>query len=88
MDKSAKTYFAEHHITPLSSGQVEYVLSHPNAWEGAQQMLMRNAAVQAGLIADTPEDHSRVSFVTEGEASLSCCVSKGLINDSIKVRLD
>ncbi|KAF7760395.1 hypothetical protein Agabi119p4_11071 [Agaricus bisporus var. burnettii] len=78
MDQSAKTYVGEHHPTLLSSGQVEYILSHPNAWEGAQQMLMRRAAVQAGLITDTPVDHKRVSFITEGEASLACCVDKGL----------
>jgi hypothetical protein len=88
MDQSAKTYFGEHHVILLSSGQVEYILSHPNAWEGAQQMLMRRAAVQAGLIKDTPADHKRVSFVSEGEASLACCVDKGLMNDSIRVRFD
>lgn len=56
---------------------IEYVLTHPNGWGGAQQAQMRASAVQAGLIpADTPD---RVQFCTEGEVShstsRSTCVS-------------
>lgn len=84
----ARSYVEESHVdgaSLLSSGKVEFILSHPNAWEGAQQTLMRRAAVQAGLISDTPSDKQRISFVTEGEASLTFCVEKGLINESIRV---
>jgi len=50
--------------------QLYFVLSHPNGWEGAQQAEMRKAAVLAKLIPQTAAGHSRLSFVTEGEASL------------------
>ncbi|KAK7467520.1 hypothetical protein VKT23_004573 [Stygiomarasmius scandens] len=57
---------------------LEFVLTHPNGWEGPEQALIREAAVQAGLIQDTFQDHARVHFVTEGEASLHFCVFRGL----------
>ena len=55
-----------------------FVLSHPNGWEGAQQAQLRQAAVLANLIPDTPVGHARLSFVTEGEASLHFAVQNGL----------
>ncbi|KAJ3503552.1 hypothetical protein NLJ89_g8379 [Agrocybe chaxingu] len=55
-----------------------YILAHPNGWEGAQQATMREAAVKAGLIRDEKED--RLSFVTEGEASLHYAVQQGLVD--------
>ena len=58
----------------------EYVLSHPNGWEGGQQTLMREAA-------DTEDGRSRLSFVTEGEASLHFCIQNGLTTEPNKVRL-
>ena len=65
--------------------RTDFILTHPNGWEGAQQGMMRKAAVQAGLIPDNGDGHSRLSFVTEGEASLHFCVQSGLTNDAIKV---
>ena len=65
--------------------RTDFVLTHPNGWEGAQQGMMRIAAVQAGLIPANDEGHSHLSFVTEGEASLHFCVQSGLTNDAIKV---
>ncbi|KAG2153166.1 hypothetical protein DEU56DRAFT_868614 [Suillus clintonianus] len=59
----------------------EFVLSHPNGWEGAQQTQIRNAAIMAGLVPDTPEGRSRIHLVTEGEASLHYCLSSGLAAD-------
>ncbi|KAJ3994251.1 hypothetical protein F5050DRAFT_1809766 [Lentinula boryana] len=35
---------------------IQFVLSHPNGWEGAQQTKMRRAAVYGGLIPGTNED--------------------------------
>ena len=64
----------------------EFVLAHPNGWEGAQQSMMRRAAVTAGLIPDSAAGHARLSFVTEGEASLHFCIQHGLTNEAIKVR--
>jgi hypothetical protein len=64
----------------------EFVLTHPNGWEGAQQGMMRRAAVMAGLIPYGAEGQARLSFVTEGEASLHFCIQRGLTNEAIKVR--
>ena len=58
--------------------QICFVLSHPNGWEGAQQAEMRKAAVLAKLIPNTQGGHARLSFVTEGEASLHFAVQNGL----------
>ncbi|KAF5372764.1 hypothetical protein D9615_010105 [Tricholomella constricta] len=60
---------------------IQFVLSHPNGWEGAQQTKMRRSAVYGGLIPDTNEGKARIRFVTEGEASLHACVLNGLAAD-------
>ncbi|KAI0058165.1 hypothetical protein BV25DRAFT_1872113 [Artomyces pyxidatus] len=60
---------------------LQFVLSHPNGWEGAQQTKMRRAAIYGGLIPDTDAGKARIRFVTEGEASLHACVLNGLAND-------
>ncbi|PBK90619.1 hypothetical protein ARMGADRAFT_934054, partial [Armillaria gallica] len=53
---------------------IEFVLSHPNGWQGAEQAKMRKALIDAGLVPDIDEGHTRVRFVTEGEASLHFCI--------------
>ena len=63
---------------------VEFVLTHPNGWEGAQQELMRKAVVQAGIF-NKEEALSRVSFVTEGEASFNYCVTNTKSGELLKV---
>jgi len=60
------------------NNEIDFVLSHPNGWEGAQQAQLRKAAVLANLIPDTTAGHARLSFVTEGEASLHFSVQNGL----------
>ncbi|KAF9445268.1 hypothetical protein P691DRAFT_675969 [Macrolepiota fuliginosa MF-IS2] len=60
---------------------LQFVLSHPNGWEGAQQSKMRRAAIYGGLIPETNEGKARIRFVTEGEASLHACVLNGLAAD-------
>ncbi|KAG1739210.1 uncharacterized protein EDB91DRAFT_1053992 [Suillus paluster] len=67
-----------HHVET----SIEFVLSHPNGWEGAQQTKMRRAAAHGGLIPDTDEGRARIRFVTEGEASLHACVQSGLAADN------
>ncbi|KAH8800523.1 hypothetical protein DL96DRAFT_1824045 [Flagelloscypha sp. PMI_526] len=62
----------------VQAGQVHFVLTHPNAWEGIQQSQLRDAAVKAGLISSNPAGQSRLQFVTEGEASLHFCLQQGL----------
>lgn len=89
MKQCAKKYIEETHPLVGSNlwglGNEVYILSHPNGWEGAQQTLMRDAAVTAGLVPATREGRERITFVTEGEASLNFCVDKGLMNESIQV---
>ena len=65
--------------------EIHFVLSHPNGWEGTQQSEMRKAAVLAGLVPDNSSGHSRLSFVTEGEASLHFSVQNGLPAGAMKV---
>jgi hypothetical protein len=65
--------------------RTEFVLTHPNGWEGAQQALMRSAAAYGGLVPDTPDGHARIHFVTEGEASLHYCIGNNYASELIKV---
>ena len=58
--------------------ELYFVLSHPDAWEGAQQVKICKAAVLAKLIPDTTVSHAHLSFVTEGEASLHFAMQNGL----------
>jgi hypothetical protein len=66
---------------------INFVLSHPNGWEGKQQAEMRRAAVAAGLVKSESEVLERVGFVTEGEASLHFCLSKisGELSNDVSV---
>ena len=87
----AQKYIEETHLNGVKLWEnlqptSEFVLTHPNGWEGAQQGMMRRAAVTAGLIPDGAAGQARLSFVTEGEASLHFCIQKGLTNEAIKVR--
>ena len=91
LHQCARTYIEETHANGIElwrtlEDRTDFILTHPNGWEGAQQGMMRTAAVQAGLIPDNGDGHSRLSFVTEGEASLHFCVQSGLTSDAIKVR--
>jgi hypothetical protein len=77
----ARTYIEETHAIGVElwhtlEDHTVFVLTHPNGWEGAQQSMMRTAAVKAGLIPDNEDGHSRLSFVTEGEATSALLYSK------------
>lgn len=63
----------------------EFMLSHPNGWEGLQQGKMRQAAVMAGLVPDNAVGHQRVHFVTEGEASVHYCIERESAGHVMKV---
>jgi hypothetical protein len=67
------------------SDDIDFVLSHPNGWEGKEQSQMRKAAVKAGLIPDDQAGHSRISFVTEGEASLHFAIENGVLSQTTQV---
>ena len=64
---------------------IDFVLSHLNRWEGTQQSEMCQAAVLAGLVPDDESGHARLSFVTEGEASLHFTIWNGLPSAVMKV---
>ena len=90
LHQCARTFIQETHANGVElwhtlKDRTQFVLTHPNGWEGAQQGMMRTAAIQAGLISERPESSGNLSFVTEGEASLHFCVQSGLTNEAIKV---
>jgi len=85
----ASSYIQDTHVNGRDlwnsvESDIDFVLSHPNGWEGTQQSEMRRAAVLAKLVPDQPEGHSRLSFVTEGEASLHYSVQNGLPAGAMK----
>ncbi|KAH7912709.1 hypothetical protein BJ138DRAFT_1228273 [Hygrophoropsis aurantiaca] len=87
--KCARSYIEETHANGVNlwksvENTIEFVLTHPNGWEGPQQSQIRRAAVLAGLIPDNKSAQSRVRLVTEGEASLHFCVANVLANDSFE----
>ncbi|KAL4243239.1 hypothetical protein ABKN59_000920 [Abortiporus biennis] len=59
----------------------EIILTHPNGWGGLQQDKMRAATLS---INDIALGHARVSFVTEGEASLHYCLQSVAVQDAIQ----
>ncbi|KAM6497401.1 hypothetical protein JOM56_007874 [Amanita muscaria] len=75
--QSTKTYIMDSELWSWNSlgKNIYFVLSHPNGWEGKQQSHMRKAAIAAGLV-DKSEASERISFVSEGEASLHFCLNK------------
>lgn len=64
---------------------IHFVLSHPNGWEGKEQSQMRQAAVKAKLVPDNVVGQSRISFVTEGEASLHFAIENGVLSQAMEV---
>ncbi|KAF8655074.1 hypothetical protein AX16_003239 [Volvariella volvacea WC 439] len=83
-----KTYISDVHANgaqlwnAVHAAGIEYVLTHPNGWQGQQQSQMRDAAVMAGLVPNTVEGRERIHFVTEGEASLHFCLENSLTSQA------
>ncbi|KAG2122351.1 hypothetical protein DEU56DRAFT_974525 [Suillus clintonianus] len=78
----ARTYIQESHLNFWRSveNSIEFVLTHPNGWEGQQQQQIRRAVELAGLIS-SKEEQSHVHLLTEGEASLHFCVTNVIASD-------
>lgn len=84
-----RTYIRESHAAGESlwnsvANDFQVVLAHPNGWEGLQQTKMRQAAVLAGLVPDTPAGHARVQLLTEGEAGIHYCIERGITTRALK----
>ncbi|KAJ7122116.1 hypothetical protein C8R44DRAFT_785724 [Mycena epipterygia] len=77
------THPSGHALWLSLQNNIQFVMAHPNGWEGRQQSQMRDAAVVAGLIPNSDAGHDRLRFVTEGEASLHFCIQNGLATDAI-----
>ncbi len=89
--KCTLTFIQESHqkgseLLSSCEDHIEYIISHPNGWEGIQQKKLRRAAVYAGIIPDNDKGQERIHFVTEGEASLHFCIDRGL-SSFIKVSI-
>lgn len=87
----ARNYIEETHANGPAlwtsvEDDIQFILTHPNGWEGIQQTQMREAAVKAGVVPDTSAGRSRISFVSEGEASLHFCIKHGLPVQATQVR--
>ncbi|KAG0702791.1 hypothetical protein DFH29DRAFT_804384 [Suillus ampliporus] len=78
----ARTYIQESHLNLWRSveNSIEFVLTHPNGWEGPQQQQIRRAVELAGLIP-SKQEQSHVHLLTEGEASLHFCVTNMITSD-------
>ncbi|KAF8833157.1 hypothetical protein BDN67DRAFT_1017878 [Paxillus ammoniavirescens] len=75
-----RTYIVESHVNGASlwrsiENRIEFVLTHPNGWEGLQQQQIRQAAELAGLIPSGGKHQARIHLLTEREASLHFCVN-------------
>jgi len=86
---SAKTFIQE--CEPLGKilwesleRNIDFILSHPNGWEGREQEFLRKSVVQASVVPEE-EALSRVSFVTEGEATFNFCVTNTKSGEFLEV---
>jgi len=66
---------------------IHYVITHPNGWEGFQQQQLRDAAVMAGLVKGDEGNAPRITFLSEGEASLHFATWKGLLDGAVDVSI-
>ncbi|KAF8337474.1 uncharacterized protein EI90DRAFT_3043110 [Cantharellus anzutake] len=51
----------------------DIVIAHPNGWGLREQEFLRTAAVAASIVPES-QSHTRIFFVTEGEASVHYCM--------------
>ncbi|KZP28413.1 hypothetical protein FIBSPDRAFT_1039543 [Athelia psychrophila] len=65
------------------ANNIDFVLTHPNGWEGTQQSEIRRAAVLAGLVSDTLQGQSRIQLLTDAKASLHYCIANDPTLDSM-----
>ena len=86
---SAKAYIQESEgigemIWESLKNNIDLILSHPNGWEGREQEFLRKSVVKASILTEE-EALSRVSFVTEGEATFNFCVTNTKTGELLEV---
>ncbi|KAG6334774.1 hypothetical protein ID866_4307, partial [Astraeus odoratus] len=86
--RCAHNYIVESHASGPTmwkslENRIEFVLTHPNGWEGPQQQQIRRAAELAGLVPAGEDGQARLHLLTEGEASLHFCVTTVLASDAL-----
>ena len=86
---SAKAFIKEsepmgNELWETIQSNIHLILSHPNGWEGREQEFLRKSVVKASVFTEE-EALSRVSFVTEGEATFNFCVTDTKSGESLKV---
>ena len=84
----ARKYIIESHASGPSlwkslEKSIEFIITHPNGWEGLQQQNIRQAAVIAEFIPSGDEHSHRIHLLTEGEASLHFCVARVLTSETL-----
>lgn len=86
---STKDFIQEHEpmgkeLWEKLESNIDLILAHPNGWEGREQEFLRNSVVKASVFSEQ-EALSRVSFVTEGEATFHYCIVSTQPHESLKV---
>ncbi|KAF8337473.1 uncharacterized protein EI90DRAFT_2968350 [Cantharellus anzutake] len=71
--------------TYISSADV--VIAHPNGWGLREQDFMRRAVVAANIVPES-ESHTRIFFVTEGEASVHYCMFHADLASQLKPNVE
>lgn len=84
----ARNFIVESHASGASmwkslENQIEFVLAHPNGWEGPQQQKIRQAAELAGLVPSGEKGKLQLHLLTEGEASLHFCMMTALASGMV-----
>ncbi|KIJ05580.1 hypothetical protein PAXINDRAFT_93272 [Paxillus involutus ATCC 200175] len=82
-----RTYIVESHARGVTlwrsvENSIEFVLMHPNGWEGLQQQQIRRAAGLAGLIPSGDEHQARIHLLTEGQAIVHSYVNNIFASES------
>lgn len=83
-----RTYITETHSESLwgsIANNIDFVFTHPNGWEEAQQSQIRHAAILGGLDFDRLGGQSRIQLLAESEAILYFCFGMGLAIDEVRV---
>jgi hypothetical protein len=82
--RCARTYIEEslpngNRLWRLLENRIEFVLTHPNVWEGPQQRKIWLAAVLSGLVSNTAEDMSILASDTLSQTPMAASDGQGIV---------